>query len=138
MADPKAIVTSFYADVMSKGDLDLIDELLADDFVEHEEVPGGATGKEGVRQFTQMMRDAFPDLQVDVVAMVSEGDEVWVHAVATGTNPGEFMGIPATGKSMTMPMIDRVKFKGDKATEHWGVSDTFGMLTQLGVAPETG
>jgi steroid delta-isomerase-like uncharacterized protein len=121
---------------MSKGDLDVIDDLIADDFVEHEEVPGGASGKDGVRQFVQMIRAAFPDLQVDVAAMVAEGDEVWVHAVATGTNQGEFMGMPATGKPMTMAMIDRIKFKGGKAVEHCGVSDNLAMLPQLGVVAE--
>jgi steroid delta-isomerase-like uncharacterized protein len=138
MADRKATANRFYTEVMSNGDLDVIDELLADDFVEHEAVPGGATGKDAVRQFTQEMRTAFPDLKVDVEAMVADGDEVWVHAVATGTNTGDFMDIPATGKTVTMGMIDRIKFKGDKAVEHWGVSDTFGMMTQLGVIPETG
>jgi steroid delta-isomerase-like uncharacterized protein len=136
MADEKALATRFYAEIMSKGDLDVIDDLIADDFVEHEEVPGGASGKDGVRQFVQMIRAAFPDLQVDVAAMVAEGDEVWVHAVATGTNQGEFMGMPATGKPMTMAMIDRIKFKGGKAVEHWGVSDNLAMLTQLGVVAE--
>jgi steroid delta-isomerase-like uncharacterized protein len=136
MADEKALATRFYAEIMSKGDLDVIDDLIADDFVEHEEVPGGASGKDGVRQFVQMIRAAFPDLQVDVAAMVAEGDEVWVHAVATGTNQGEFLGMPATGKPMTMAMIDRIKFKGGKAVEHWGVSDNLAMLTQLGVVAE--
>ena len=136
MADQKAVAKRFYAEVLSKGDLEALDELVADDFVEHEAVPGGGTGKDAVREFTKMMRDAFPDLKVEIVAMVAEGDEVWVHAVATGTNQGEFMGMPATGKSVTMAMIDRVKFKDGKAVEHWGVSDNLAMLTQLGVVPE--
>ena len=62
----------------------------------------------------------------------------WVHSVFTGTHTGDFAGIPPTGKSVTLAMMDRVKVRDDKAIAHWGVSDDLGMMTQLGVIPEMG
>ena len=61
-----------------------------------------------------------------------------MHAVLTGTQEGELLGIPPTGKKVSFQMFDRVRVHDGKAVEHWGVSDDLGMLTQLGVVPEMG
>ena len=55
-----------------------------------------------------------------------------------GTHQGEFNGIPATGKKVSIEMMDRVRTRDGKAVEHWGCSDDLGMMTQLGVIPEMG
>jgi steroid delta-isomerase-like uncharacterized protein len=128
----------FNDEVMSQGKLEVIDELVADDFVEHQEMPGMPTGREGLRAAMAMFRGAFPDLKVETLAVVTEGDELWVHSLATGTHQGELMGIPATGKMVSFAMMDRVRVRDGKAVEHWGVSDNLGMMTQLGVVPEMG
>ena len=136
--DLKPLSRRFYEEVMNQGKLDTLDEIIADDFLEHQEFPGMPTGKEGVRAYVTMFRDAFPDLNVQIQALVAEGDELWVHAVMTGTHTGDLPGIPATGKPVSLAMIDRVRVRGGQAIEHWGVSDDLGMLTQLGVVPEMG
>lgn len=137
-ADPKALARRFNDEVMNQGRLEVLDEIIADDFVEHQEVPGMPSGKEGVRAFVTMFRDAFPDLKVETLGLVAEGDELWMHSVMTGTHEGDFAGIPATGKRVSLAMIDRVRVRDGRAVEHWGVSDDLGMMTQLGVVPEMG
>jgi steroid delta-isomerase-like uncharacterized protein len=137
--DLKALAKRFYDEVFSQGKLDVLDEIIASDFVEHEELPPGVPpGREGVAAFVTMFREAFPDLKCDVQGMAVEGDEVWVQAVMTGTHQGELSGIPATGKSVSVNMFDRVKVKDGKVVEHWGITNDMAMMTQLGVIPEIG
>jgi steroid delta-isomerase-like uncharacterized protein len=139
MADgPKDLARRFYAEVINGKNVAVIDELVDDDLVEHQEMPGMPPGKAGVRAFFDTFHAAFPDLHADIQGIVSEGDEVWVYAVMTGTHEGEFLGIPATGKQISVTMVDRVRVRDGKAVEHWGVSDDLGMMTQLGVIPEMG
>ena len=127
----KAAVRRFYGE-MNKGNLVIIDEAVADDFVEHEEFPGLAPTKEGVRQMFQMMRTAFPDLEMVPEDMVAEGDKVFVRGRMRGTQRGEFMGIPATGRQFDVPMGDFLRFANGKVIEHWGATDTGMMMQQLG------
>ncbi len=138
MADLDALVRRVNDDVLSQGKVELIDELLADDFVEHQAMPGMPSGKDSLAAFTTMFRSAFPDLKVETLATAVDGDEVWAHSRMTGTHQGEFNGIPPTGKKVSVEMMDRVRTRDGKAVEHWGCSDDLGMMTQLGVVPDMG
>jgi steroid delta-isomerase-like uncharacterized protein len=131
----KRIAQSFYDDVFNAGKLEKLDELLADDFVEHEVFPGLRPDREGVKQFFQLTRSAFPDVRVTAEFMVGEGDLVATHAKFEGTHQGEFAGIPATGKRISVELIDIVKFRDGRAIEHWGITDQLSMMQQLGVVP---
>ena len=136
--DHSATLRHFY-DLINKGDVDGFIDLLADDFVEHEETPGLAPTKEGVKQFFLMYIGAFPDLRFDAEDVFSSGDKVVGRVTATGTNTGDFMGMPATGKSMQIQLIDIIRFGDDGlAHEHWGVADVMTMMQQLGVVPMPG
>ena len=133
--DPAAIMRNAY-DLLNAGDLDGFGELLSDDFVEHEQAPGLAPGKEGVLQFFTMYRAAFPDLRFEPEQTFTNGDSVSVYVRVTGTHQGEFMGIPATGKSIDIHGVDIVRFSDDGVgREHWGVFDAMTMMQQLGVVP---
>ena len=138
MADLKALAKRFNDEVFTQGNIDVIDEIVADDYVEHQEFPGLEPSKEGLKKFVQLFHGAFSDINVETVGTGVDGDEIWVHSVFTGTHTGEFAGIPATGKRVALAMMDRVKTRDGKAIEHWGVSDDLGMMTQLGVIPEMG
>ena len=81
-------------------DVDGFCDLMADDFVEHETTPGLAPTKDGVRQFFTMYIAAFPDLRMEAEDVIASGDKVVARVRCTGTNTGDFMGMPATGKSM--------------------------------------
>jgi steroid delta-isomerase-like uncharacterized protein len=136
MMDHSATVRRMY-DRLSAGDVDGFADALADDFVEHEELPGGAPGKEGTKAFFQGFIAAFPDLRVTVEDVLSSGDKIVARAIATGTNHGPFMGMPPTGKAIRVQLIDIIRFDDDGlAREHWGVFDSMKMMQQLGVVPD--
>ncbi len=133
--DHAATMRRFY-DLINAGDVDGFGELLADDFVEHEETPGLAPTKEGVKDFFKMFIAAFPNLRMDAEDVLVSGDKVVARVRVTGTHEGEFMGMPATGKSIDVQAIDIVRFDDDgPAREHWGVFDVMGMMQQLGAVP---
>jgi steroid delta-isomerase-like uncharacterized protein len=132
----KATMQRFY-DEVSAGNLGIIEELISEDLVEHDEFPGIEQSRAGVRQFFEMTRAAFPDLTFVVEHMLEEGDTVIAHGRMEGTNEGEFMGMPATGRRVSVPMADVVRFGSDGlAVEHWGVTDSGMMMMQLGAVPE--
>ena len=123
-------------DLINAGDVDGFGELLADDLVEHEETPGLAPTKDGVKAFFRMYIAAFPNLRMDAEDVVASGDKVVGRVRCTGTHKGEFMGMPATGKDIDVQAIDIVRFGDDGlAHEHWGVTDVMTMMQQLGVVP---
>jgi steroid delta-isomerase-like uncharacterized protein len=134
--DHEATTRRMY-ELLSAGDVDGFGDLLADDFVEHEVSPGLEPTKEGVKSFFRMYVAAFPDLQMEPQDVLVSGDKVVVRARGTGTNRGEFMGMPATGKSVDVELIDILRFGEDGLVyEHWGVFDALKMMQQLGVVPE--
>src|SRR3954464_15477929 len=112
MADNAQTVRRFYDEVINGGRLEMIDELLADNFVEHQEFPGIPATRDGVKQFFTMWRQAFPDTKATIEVLVEQGDElVAVYATWSGTHQGEFMGIPSTGKQITVPSADFIRFR---------------------------
>jgi steroid delta-isomerase-like uncharacterized protein len=134
--DHGATLRRFY-DLITAHDVDGFAELLADDFVEHEVAPGLEPTKAGVKQFFTMYIAAFPDLRFEPQDILPSGDKVAARVRATGTNTGDFMGMPATGKSVSVEAIDIIRFSDDGlAHEHWGVFDALAMMQQLGVVPE--
>jgi steroid delta-isomerase-like uncharacterized protein len=134
--DNKALMRRFYDEVVAQGKFDLIDDMLADDFVEHEEFPGITPDRAGVKQFFTMLRAAYPDLRMTVEDLIAEGDKVVARIRIIGTHQGEFMGVPATGKQINVPGIDIVEFRDGRATAHWGVTDGLTWMQQLGAIPE--
>jgi len=125
-------------ELVSAGDLDGFFDYLADDFVEHETGPGLESTKAGTKQLFAMMKAAFPDLRFDAEDILESGDKVVARARVTGTNKGEFMGIPASGKSIDIQAIDILRFGADGlAHEHWGVMDIMSMMQQIGAVPQT-
>ena len=123
-------------ELLSAGDIDGFGDLVAEDFVEHEQTPGIEPTKEGVKQLFRMYTAAFPDLRMEAQDVLASGDKVVARVRATGTHQAEFMGIAATGKSVDVELIDIIRFGDDGlAHEHWGVSDALGMMQQLGAIP---
>ena len=123
-------------DLINAGDIDGFGRQLADDFVEREEIPGLPPTKDGVVQYFRMILAAFPDMRMDVQDSFASGDKAVARLRLSGSHQGEFMGIPATGKPVSMSLIDITRFGDDGlAREHWGVSDQLALMQQLGVIP---
>jgi steroid delta-isomerase-like uncharacterized protein len=124
-------------DLVNAGDIEGFARHLADDFVEHEVTSGLAPTKDGVKAFFRMQRAAFPDMRMEVEDIFANGDRAVARVRYTGTNRGEFMGTPATGKRVDVQLIDMFLFGGDGLVrEHWGVIDALAMMQQLGLVPE--
>jgi steroid delta-isomerase-like uncharacterized protein len=126
----KALTRQFFRRI-SAADLSAVDELVSDDFVEHEQVPGLAPGKAGMRQLFEMFHSAFDPAGLEVYDMIAEGDKVFVLARMTGTQRGEFMGIAATGNAIDVSICDYFRVGNGALIEHWGVMDAAGMMQQL-------
>jgi steroid delta-isomerase-like uncharacterized protein len=136
MADQVDLMRRFYDEVLTGGNLDAVAELCSEDIVEHEAPPGMPQGLEGVKQFVQMFRTAFPDLKVEVEDAFEAGDRAVARTRWTGTHQGEFMGVPPSGKPIDIEAIDIIRVADGKAAEHWGATDNLAMLQQIGAIPE--
>lgn len=123
-------------DLLNAGDIDGFGAQLADDFVDHEELPGVAPTKEGTLAFFRMFVAAFPDLRMVLEDVIAGGDKVVARVRATGTHKGAFMDLPPTGRQVDVQLIDIIRFGPDgRAREHWGVLDQLAMMQQLGAIP---
>jgi steroid delta-isomerase-like uncharacterized protein len=132
----KAIVRRVNDEVWSEGHLDVIDELIADDFVATiVGAPEQIRGPQGFREFVVMYRKAFPDLRITVDEQFAEGETVVTRWTAIGTNEGELMGMPATGKQATTAGININRVSGGKLVQGWGLFDQLGLLQQIGAVP---
>ena len=133
--DLKALNRRFNKEVIEQGNVDLIDDLVAEDFIEHLPLPGQAQGPEGLRDLIVMFRSAFPDIRIEWLVEAAEGDVVAGVSRVTATHQGEFMGIPPTGKQVSVLASDIARFRDGKFVERWGFFDQATMMEQLGVAP---
>lgn len=124
-------------ELISNGDVDGFGELVAEHFIEHEEVPGLPPTKAGVLELFRGYRAAFPDFHMEAVDVIASGDKAVARVKASGTHNGEFMGMPASGRRAEVQLIDIMRFDdAGLITEHWGVADMLSLLQQLGAVPE--
>jgi steroid delta-isomerase-like uncharacterized protein len=137
--ESKAIVRRFWG-VWEEGNIDLVDELLAPDYVNHTPAsPDQPTGPEGVKGVVSMFRSAMPDLRVVIEDMIAgEDGKVAVRYTLEGTHEGELFGVPPTGKRLSIKSIAVERVSEGKIREHWRVTDSLDMMQQLGVVPEQG
>jgi steroid delta-isomerase-like uncharacterized protein len=132
----KQVIRRFSDEVYSQGNLAAIEELVAEDYVEHSGPPQlPSQGREAVRALVTLFRSAFPDLHLQIDDLLTDGDYVTSRNLGMGTHLGEFFGIPATGKAGAMTGIHVYRIVDGKIAEHWSNSDDFGLLVQLGVIP---
>ncbi len=132
----KAVARQLVEEVFNRGNMSKIDEFMAPDFIEREELPPGIPrDREGVKMLTTMLRSAFPDFKATIDDLLAEGDKVVIRQTWSGTHKGEFMGIPPTGRSVSFGVIDVIRFSGGKVVEHWGLMDSMSLMQQLGAVP---
>src|ERR1700730_9347714 len=94
-----SVIARFLEEVINQGRLEQANEIVAEDFVELDPLPGQRQGREGLKDVIGMLRTAFPDMNWVVEEMIAEGEMVVTRFTWTGTQQGTFMGIPATGRS---------------------------------------
>ena len=137
MPDNKTLARRLYEEVLERGDLAAADELIAPDAIDHEGGPDAPRGPETMKAFALALRSGFSGLRVTTEDIIAEGDLVACRFTMTGTNTGEFMGMPATGRPVSVPGVDILRFKHGKVVEHWGLTDELSLLQQLGLLPPT-
>lgn len=122
---------------ISAGDIAGFGELVADDFIEHDDAPGLLPPtKEGTLEFFRILLAAFPDMRMDVEDLIASEDKTVARVKLTGTHQGEFMGVPPTGVRVEIQLIDIMRFDdAGLVCEHWGVADMLSLMQQLGVVP---
>lgn len=133
--DHKATMKSAY-DRINAGDVVGFGDLVAEDFVEHEETPGLPPTKAGTLAFFEMLLSAFPDMQMEVEDLIAGDDKSVARVTVSATHQGEFMGIPPTGETIDVQLIDIMRFnEAGLVCEHWGVTDMLSLMQQIGVVP---
>jgi steroid delta-isomerase-like uncharacterized protein len=130
----KALARRVLDEMFNKGNLDVADELLAPDYVDHDPaMPEDIHGPEGFKQYVSGYRSAFSDLHLEFEDQIAEGDKVVTRWTGTGTHDGELSGIPPTGKRVTLPGMEIVRISGGKLVEGWEGYDTMNLMRQLDV-----
>ena len=136
MADYKALARDMYEAMVPGQDVDaLVDRYMAEDFVEHEVIPGMDSTRDTPRQMFAMMFAAFPDFHIVIHDMLQDGDKVASRVTFSGTHQGDFMGLPASGNHVEWDVIDILQFRDDQVIAHWGVMDMAGAMAQMGAGP---
>jgi steroid delta-isomerase-like uncharacterized protein len=128
----EAVVRRFVDEVWNKGNLKLIDELLASDYVNHDPV-NPTRGPDAERETIKKYRAAFPDCRLDIDDLISIGDRVVVRYHYSGTHEKPLEGIAPTGRHVTGPGLSIHKFVGNRIQESHNVWDALGLMRQLGV-----
>jgi steroid delta-isomerase-like uncharacterized protein len=124
-----------YHDAWNSDDADALDGIMTPDVVNHSPLPGQPDGIEGFKQAILWMRSGVPDLEITIESTVAEGDRVSTRWTGTGIQSGMLMGIPPTGKRVTVSGIDICRMSEGRIVEYWQELDTLSMLQQLGVIP---
>jgi steroid delta-isomerase-like uncharacterized protein len=129
----------WFWEVWEQGNIDLLDELLAPDYINHTLAsPDLPPGPEGVKEVVSMFHSAIPDLRVVIEDMIAEGDKVATRYALEGTHKGELFGATPTGRQLSIKSMTVERLSGGKIVEHWRVTDELDMMRQLGAigAPE--
>lgn len=133
----KEVARRFYEEVLNKRDLDQLDQLATQDYIEHDPLPGQGTGLPGLRdRVTALVNGLDPTFTIEDV--IAEDDRVAVRWTNSGTHVAEFLGIPATGRSFSIAGIDIYRLEDGKLAEHWHVVDMYAQMIQLGLLPAPG
>jgi predicted ester cyclase len=121
---------------INAGNLAVLDEVLAENYVDHGLPPGVPPNREGFKMFIGGARAAFPDIKYTIEDELADGDKVAHRVTASGTMKGDFQGMKASGKKATWQEMHIGRFDASgKMVEHWSTADQVSMLTQLGFMP---
>ena len=119
--------------LFNRGELERVEEFVTEDFVNHEAWPGEDPGYEGFRLRLRRLRDAVPDIHMEIHEVVAGGDLVAYRATLSGTHRGELLGMAPTGRPFTVQHMHMLRMRDGRSSEHWATRDDLGMLQQLGI-----
>jgi steroid delta-isomerase-like uncharacterized protein len=132
--ESKALMWRITEEIWNNGRLDLIDELIAEDLIDHVQREGlEGTGRARYRASVELARAAFPDYRNPLDVVIAEDAFAVSYGRFTGTHRGDFLGIPPTGRTIDVPTFGMLRFENGQAVERWGVSDNLAIMQQLGL-----
>ena len=135
----KALARRWFGDLFNTGNLEVTDEIIAPDHVNHDPtLPDIPTGPEGQKQIVNLYRGAFTNAHISVEDQLAEGDRVVTRWTGSGTHQGELMGVAPTGNQVRITGITINRVSGGKIVESWSNYDALGMMQQIGAIPEPG
>jgi steroid delta-isomerase-like uncharacterized protein len=130
----KAVVLRWFAE-LDRGNLDIVDELIADDYVDHNPaLPNLPPGREGVRQYVRILKAAFPDASHTIEDVIAEGNKVMTRVTARGTFLGECIGYQPNGNIIEISGIAVHRVENGRLIEHWAHADMAGFMHQIGAS----
>lgn len=118
-------------EAVNGGELDVLDDLLANDIVDHDASPHAEPGEGGYKQFIEDLRSAFPDLTITPDHVDATDEDVAVIYTISGTHRGKFLGVAPTGRHISVRGMQVIRFEDGKIVERWGSADELGLLRQL-------
>ena len=132
--DSRALMYRVTNEIWNEGQVQRIDDLIAEDLVDHLELPGlEGDGRERYRASFLMTRAGFPDFRNPIDFVVAENDLAVSYGRMIGSHTGDLMGLPATGRAIDLPTIGILRFANGRAVERWGLTDNMTMMQQLGL-----
>jgi steroid delta-isomerase-like uncharacterized protein len=132
----KTLVRRLMEDDISRGDREVAAQIIHPDFFDHTNPPGMQHGLDGHNAIVALFRGVFPDLEWRIDDLIAEDDKVVARTTMSGTQLGDFFGIPPTGKRVSMTGVHVMRIADGKIIEHWGSNDDLGLMRQLGAIPE--
>jgi len=127
----KAVVLRFNKEIIEQGNYEVFAELMDEAFVNRTALPNISSGPDGMIVVFKHLQKGFPDLKVEIYDQIAEGDKVTTRKALIGTHTGDFMGIAATNRKVTINVIDIVCVRNGRYFEHWGMNNLQAVMSQL-------
>jgi steroid delta-isomerase-like uncharacterized protein len=137
LSETRNVVTvqRFVEEVINRGRLEAADELVHEDFVELDPLPGQRQGRQGLKDVIGMIRTGFPDIDWVIEETIASGDKVVTRFKWSGTHRGDFLGVPATGRKVTVHGVVIDRLSDGMMADSRILMNTLGLMQQLGVIP---
>ncbi|MBS1506702.1 MAG: ester cyclase [Bacteroidetes bacterium] len=128
----KETVRRFNKEFIEQGNMESFKELVSNEVINHAAPAGSQQGPESMRFFImEVLRKGFPDIKVEILDQIAEGDKVTTRKLLHGSHEGEFMGLAPSKKKVTFHVIDIIRLHEGKYAEHWGMSNIPEILKML-------
>ena len=131
----KTAARNFIEKGLNQKDLSVLETYFSPELTDHALPPGLPSGLEGRRIFASALLAAFPDIHVDVKDLIAEGEKLVTRYSVHGTHKGDLMGIPPTGKEVSITGVAIDRFENGLSVEHWEIIDQVGLMQQIGALP---
>jgi steroid delta-isomerase-like uncharacterized protein len=137
--DGRTLARRYFEEVWNEGKVDVLDELLAPDYINHTPSVGRPPkGPDGLKPIVLAIRRAFPDLHYTIEDVIVTPETVVIRTTMTGTHEGDLFGIAPTRRKVSVMQIQIERIKDGRIVEHWRVTDELSLMRQLGVVPNNG